>query len=434
MAGMTNEQLKTFIRDTTAPMIREVVGKEVADAVRESVEQALKSQPGQRGFAARMFDEDQQQPVKLAPGTKFARCLRAVAAAKQMGAGPEQALHILKAWGSGDIADEWQQSREKALSMGDPTQGGFLVPTQVSSDVIELLRPAAVVRSLGPLTLPMSGGKLEIPRVSNGATATYIGENQNIGKTEERFGMLRLAFRKLTCLVPISNDLIRTSAPGADSIVRDDCVRAMAAREDKAFIKDSGTDATPRGIKYYVSADNVFAANATVNLDNVTADLGKCLQLVMAADIPLIVQQNQQSNNAVVDVRPGWIFSPRTYRYLSTVRLTQGPYAFRDELLRGTLFGFPFRVTSQVLETMSGDNDTGGTSSELYFGCFAHAVIGESLGMMVDASQEAAYYDGSQVQAAFSRDQTVIRVITEHDFGLRHDKAFVRVRSVNWGA
>lgn len=430
MAGMNREQLGDFIRDTTTPMIREVVGKEVADLVRESVESALKSQ--RPNYAARMFNDEPAQP-KAPVGTKFARCLRAVAAAKQMGAGPEQALHILRAWGSADIADEWQQSREKALGTGDPTQGGFLVPTQVSSDVIELLRPAAVVRSLGPLVLPMAGGKLEIPRVSQGATATYVGENQNITKSEERFGMLRLAFRKLAVLVPISNDLIRQSSPGADTIVRDDCVRAMAAREDKAFIKDSGTDATPKGLKYWISSDNVMTANATVNLDNVTADLGRALQLIMAADIPLIVQQNQQTNAAVIDVRPGWIFSPRIYRYLTTVRLTQGPYAFRDEMLRGTLFGFPFRVTSQVLETMSGDNDTGGTSTEIYFGCFAHAVIGESLGMMVDASTEAAYYDGSTVQAAFSRDQTVIRVITEHDFGLRHDKAFVRIKSVNWG-
>ena len=95
----------------------------------------------------------------------------------------------------------------------------------------------------------------------------------------------------------------------------------------------------------------------------------------------------------------------------------------------GTLY-----VTSTIAEVMSGDDDTGGTSSEIYFGCFAHAVIGESLGMLVDASTEAAYYDGSQVQAAFSRDQTVIRVMTEHDFALRHDKAFVRLKSVGWGA
>jgi HK97 family phage major capsid protein len=427
---MTKEQLSEFIRDTTLPMLKDVIGAQVADMVREQIGAALKNPSP--NFAARMFGSDPTE-VKAPVGTKFARCLRAVAAAKQSGMGPDKALDILRAWGSTDIAEEWEQSRAKALSAGDPTQGGFLVPTQVSADVIELLRPAAVVRSLGPLVIPMAGGKLEIPRVSSGATASYVGENSNIDKSEERFGMLRLAFRKLAVLVPISNDLIRTSSPGADTIVRDDCVRAMASREDKAFIRDSGIDATPKGLQYWVNPANVFAAGST-SLDNVTADLGKCLQYIMAADIPLVIQQNQTATGAVIDVRPGWIFSPRTYRYLTTVRHTNGPYAFRDEMLRGTLFGFPFRVTSQVLETRTAaDAETGGTYTDLYFGCFAHAVIGESLGMMVDASTEAAYYDGSTVQAAFSRDQTVIRVMTEHDFALRHDKAFVRVKSVAWG-
>ena len=78
--------------------------------------------------------------------------------------------------------------------------------------------------------------------------------------------------------------------------------------------------------------------------------------------------------------------------------------------------------------------ETGGTQTEVYFGCFAHAIIGEALGLVVDASQEAAYNDGSTVVAAFSRDQTVIRVMAEHDFALRHDKAFTLIERVSWGA
>jgi HK97 family phage major capsid protein len=433
--GMTREDLSKFIKDTTIPQIKAVVDARVAEIVREQVERSLKAQTATApSYVARMF-EDREPLVKAPMGTKMARCIRAIAAAKHMGAGPEKALDILRSWGSKDLAEEWAGLREKALGTGDPTQGGFLVPTEVAAEMIELLRPAAVVRSLGPTVMQMTGGKLEINRLTTGATAAYVGENQNISKTEERFGILRLTFRKLACLVPISNDLIRQSSPSADTVVRDDTVRALAQREDKAFIRDNGVDSVPKGLRYWIHSDNVYAANATVNLDNVTSDLGKALQYIMAADIPLIIQQNQTptTTGAVIDVRPGWIFSPRTYKYLSTVRHTNGPYAFRDEMLRGTLWGFPFRVTSQVLETMTAaDADTGGTQTEVYFGCFAHAVIGEALGLMVDASTEAAYYDGSTVQAAFSRDQTVIRVMTEHDFALRHDKAFVRIKSVTW--
>lgn len=435
MATMNTEQLKQFISETTLPLIKETAGAIIAEAVRENVERALKNARPE-GFHSKLFGASDEERVKMPQGTGFARCLRAIAAAKMGGYGPDKAMDILRGWGNGDLADDWQKAREKALGTADPTAGGFLVPNQISADVIELLRPAAVVRSLGPNVIPMPNGKLEIPRITAGATAAYVGENANITKSEERFGLLRLAFRKLACVVPISNDLIRHASPNADMIVRDDVVRALASREDKAFLRDNGSDATPRGLKHWIHATHKVAANGTVNIDNVTADLGRCLQLIMAADIPLVIQQNiSAAQGAVVDVRPGWIFSPRTYRYLTTVRLTQGPYAFRDEMLRGTLFGFPFRVTSQVLETMTaGGADTGGTQSEVYFGCFAHAVIGESLGLSVDASQEAAYHDGSSVVAAFSQDQTVIRVMAEHDFALRHDKSFVLLQNVTWGA
>ncbi len=146
----------------------------------------------------------------------------------------------------------------------------------------------------------------------------------------------------------------------------------------------------------------------------------------MDQNITLIVQQGATGG---VDVRPGWIFSPRSWKFLTTVQTTTGAYAFRDEMLKGTLWGFPFRVTTQVPSNLG----SGANQSEVYFGAFAHAVIGESMGLIVDASQDAAYHDGSSVVAAFSQDQTVIRVIAEHDFALRHDKAFTVMTDVLWG-
>jgi HK97 family phage major capsid protein len=436
--GMTKSELSAFIKAEVAPMIERFApaGKDIAQVVRENVEASLAQIRTQApsGYAGKLFASEEGNKPKMAPGTAFARCLRATAAAKMMGAGAEKAIDILKSWGDVELADKWAESRSKALGSGDPTAGGFLVPPQFSSDVIELLRPAAVVRSLGPQSIPMPTGSINVPKLTQGATASYIGENANAPKSEERFGQIKLTFKKQACLVPISNDLIRYSSPSADAVVRDDVVRAMATREDKAFIRDDGTSGTPKGLKNWISATNKLAANATVSLANVTTDLGRMVQAIMAAEIPLIVQQNQQTNAAVLDVRPGWIMSPRTYRYLTTVQTTTGAYAFRDEMLRGTLWGWPYRVTTQVLETYTAAGaETGGTQSELYFGAFAHAVIGEALGVTVDASQEAAYYDGTQVVASFSQDQTVVRVLAEHDFALRHDRAFALLQNMTWG-
>lgn len=440
---MTKAQLTEHIRDVVAPLVKATAGAEIAELVRESVAQALKNAPRGANYADRIFADGENgdgKLIKRAPGLAMARGLRAIAAAKMSGGGAERAIEVLRSWGDNDLADAWQVSRQKAMSSGDPTAGGFLVPTQFSTDVIELLRPSAVVRSLDPTIMPMPMGSVKVPKITAGAAANYVGENANITATQEQTGQLTLAFKKLTALVPISNDLVRYSSPSADGIVRDDMVRALATREDKAFLRDNGTSGTPKGIKNWVNALNKFNANATVSLANVTVDLGKAIQRLMAADVPLIVQQFPAGGpNQVQPItsRPGWIFSPRTYMYLTTVQNGQGFYAFRPEMMTGTLWGFPFRITSQVLETMSAggvENGTG-TQSEVYFGAFAHAIIGEALALMVDASTEAAYADASgTVQAAFSQDQTVVRVIAEHDFALRYDKAFALIQNVTWGS
>jgi HK97 family phage major capsid protein len=424
MAAMTREELKGFINEVTVPLIKQHAGKDVAEIVKEAVKQALE-QVRAPGAAAAMLNGASQTTAsaKSQPGDKFAQYVRCLAAARN---DKEKAVKVAQKWGYTDVAEKLAASNEKALSSGDPTAGGFLVPTEFSQDVIELLRPSGVIRSMGPLVMPMNSGSLKVPRITSGTSASYIGENQNISKTQLETGQLTLTFKKLAALIPISNDLLRYSAPSADGIVRDDVVRAISQREDQAFIRDNGMSGTPKGLKYQIHAANKFNAAASVSLANVTTDLGKAMRYIMDANITLIIQQAATGG---VDVRPGWIFAPRTWQYLTTVQTGTGQYAFREEMLRGTLWGFPYRVTTQV------ETDLGASSnaSEVYFGAFAHAVIGESTGLLVDASQDAAYHDGSNVVAAFSQDQTVIRVIAEHDFALRHDKAFTLIEGVTWG-
>jgi HK97 family phage major capsid protein len=423
MAQLSREELKAMIAEVTVPLIKSTAGKDVAELVRQAVEQQLAAKQPSAGipeYLSRLFAE-KSAPEKAAPGMTFARYLRALAAARN---DKEKAVKIAKAWGYDDVAAGLEKSIEKAMAAGDPTAGGFLVPVEFSQDVIELLRATGVVRSLGPTTMPMTSGSVKVPRITSGSSASYVGENTNIAKSQVGTGQLTLTFKKLAVLVPISNDLLRYSAPSADGIVRDDAVRAMGAREDLAFIRGDGMSGTPAGLKTWINAANKFAAQSDT-LANITTDLGNCMKLVMDQNITLIMQQGATGS---VDVRPGWIFSPRTWKRLTTVQTTTGAYAFRDEMLRGTLWGFPFRVTTQVPSNLGT-----GTHSEIYFGAFAHAVIGESLGLIVDASQDAAYHDGNNVVAAFSQDQTVIRVMAEHDFALRHDGAFAMIEEVTWG-
>lgn len=414
---MTKEELTDLIakwaNDNVAGLVKTAVETEVAP---------LKQR--QTDWMERILGGQSRQPE--APQSveqralRFGRIIRAGAAsAMAIKSGvPVPPEDVLTRWGDKALADEIAQSRAKALAAGDATAGGFLVPVQYSQDVIEYLRAQSVVRRLGARAIPVPTGTIKIPKLTGGATAYYIGENTNATKSEQATGQLTLSFKKLVTLVPVSNDLIRYSSPGADAIVRDDTVAAMRTREDSAFIRDSGSDATPKGLRYWAHASHLIAANSTVSVQNTFTDLGKLVQKLLEANIPMLA--------------PGWIIAPRTEIFLKTLLNSQGIPVFRDEMVGGRLWGFPYGVTTNVPTNLDQNLDGTSNESEIYLVDMAQVLIGESLNLIVDASQEAAYHDGSSVVAAYSQDQTVVRAIAEHDLGVRHDKAIAVLTQVTW--
>lgn len=312
----------------------------------------------------------------------------------------------------------YPQDKALAKALGESTgsTGGFIVPPQYASEVIEFLRDLAVFRRLGARAVPMNSNVLNLPRQSAGSTATYVGENANITKTEPALDMINMSAKKLAALVPVSSELIRDASVSADAWVRDDLVQALAVREDAAFIRDDGTAAKPKGVRYWVASGNITTANSTVNIANTLADLKTS------------IRKFKQGRKGRL-IRPVWLMSTRTEQYLAHL-VTGAPerYFFREEMLTGKFFGWPFGVTDQIPDNIGG----GSNGSELYLIDMFEAIIGENQNVEIAASTEAAYDDGGTVRAAFSLDQTVVRIISRHDFALRHDLGAHILDDVRW--
>lgn len=430
---MTREQLAEQISKS----VRDILGGEMAALIKRNVEESVAplrqrvSEWGERmaGDGGRGAGTNKRRnwstdndpamdPDMDRRGIALARCIRATAAARAAGMGLPYALDVLKQWGNGDLAEEWSGVREKAMTAGDATAGGFIVPIQFVQDFVAFLRAATVVRKLGAPTIPLPTGTAKMGRATAGASAGYVGESTNAPKTQVSTGQLTLSFKKLMALVPVSNDLLRYSSPGADMIVRNDLVAAMSVKEDSAFIRGDGTDGSPRGLRYWTPGANLIAANGTVSLQNTATDLGKLMQQLMTANIPMI--------------KPVWIMSPRVRNFLMTLITTVGTFIYKDEMAQGTLWGYPFGVTTGVPDNLNYTGAGNNNESEIYFTDIGQALIGEAETLTIDASREAAYNDGSTVQSAWSRDETTIRAIAEHDFIMRYDQAVAVLAGVTW--
>lgn len=339
-------------------------------------------------------------------GTDFARCVRAMAAAK----------------GTSIVAAQWAEQQNwdnkteiaKALGSSTAAGGGFLVPVEYSTEIIELLRARTVVMAANPVIMPMAG-TLEIPRITAGASGSYIGENTNIGKEQQTFGNLKATAKKLASLVPISNDLIRNSNPQVDAVVRDDMVAGMSVTADAAMIRSVGSENEPKGLYYWANSGNLTASAGT-SATNIETD-------VRTAQLGLL-------NNNVRMLRPAWLMAPRSRLHLEDLRDANGNLIYPSVGNSRTLKTYPIFDTTSIPINLGGSSN----ATELYFVDMMDVVVAEETGIEIAVSDTAAYHDGSNVIAAFSQDQTVIRAIIRHDLVVRHDRSVSVIHTITWGA
>jgi HK97 family phage major capsid protein len=337
-------------------------------------------------------------------GMKMARMVRALAIS---GFDKDKAAEYAK--------DAWPESGiEKTILAGDASSGGVLVPGAEMGEMIELLRPASTFMNAGPRIIPMTNGTLKMPKLKGGAVARWLEENAVIQLTEQIFGTLNLVFKKLGAIVPISRDFLRFASPGSDAVIRDDIVAAMGEAKDIAFIRGDGLQASPKGTRSWAPAVNIFAANGTVNLANITSDLGTLILKLMEANVIMRL--------------PHLFFAPRTFMFLMTIRDGNGNLAFKDEMVNGTLMMIPFSVTNQIPINLGG----GGDESEIILVDMADAIVGVAEQLIIEESTEAAYDDGGTIRSAFSQDQMVVKVIEETDLGYRHTLSIAVMTEVTW--
>ncbi len=326
----------------------------------------------------------------------------------------------------------------RALATSTGTAGGFIVPPDVMNEIIPLLRAMAVVRGAGPRNIPMPRGTMTIPGQGSAATAAYGAENAAIAQSQQTLNQITASYKKLTALVPVSNDMMRYADPAVDAFVRDDLVKVMALREDLAFLTGAGTVDTPRGFlsfaNAYGSTAGLFkvgaASTAAVGGNWISSNASYTLATV-ASELGGLINKLDTAN--VMPSKRVWFMHPRSKNYLLNVQNSLGVYVFRDEVLKGTLLGYPLFTTTQLPINISDASATNNDCSFVILAEMDEAMLFDSMQLQLAVSNEGSYVDSTGATvSAFQNDQTVIRAIAEHDFQLRHDASVAIAQFVRW--
>jgi HK97 family phage major capsid protein len=368
----------------------------------QSRELSLSRTPGSL-IAARKFTLKDEQK-----GIAAARFVRALAASR---GDMQRAKHFMQKVYNDDLGTEIQ----RAMMASDLVAGGALIPPEYASEIIELLRARTVVRAAGARVLPMDSGSLTIRKSVSGTTASYVGESQDIPTTGVETGVINMVSKKLAAIVPISNDLLKfTSSPAADEYVRDDLVLEISIREDRAFLRDDGTQHTPRGLRSWALPGNVTTSNGTTATD-IEDDFKDLLNDLESADVRLI--------------RPAWFMHPTRKNHLRNLRDANGNLIYPE--IRGanaTLYGWPIFTTTSLPANLGSGSD-----SEIMLVDMVDAIIAEASNLEIVVDGSASYVEAGTMKSAFSRDETLIRAITRHDFAMRHAESVAVKTGVAWG-
>lgn len=398
---LSAEQLAQFTDlETQANLISAAIARqESTERLMAAQAVPVKAHPSQAPPAVHTKAE-----LKQYPGAGMARLAMAVAAGKGD-------LQLAEQFAAKEIGDA---NIAMVISTANGS-GGALIPENLHSEVIELLRPRTIVRKLGARPVPLPNGNLSMPRMAGGASSSYVGEGVDAKATGGSTDDVKLSAKTMITLVPLSNQLIGCAGYNVEQLVLGDMIAAMGVREDKAFLRDDGSNNTPTGFKSVATAaSRTKAWTGTADLTTIDEYLDALILMLMASDSLMI--------------NPGWGMSPRSWMKLFGMRDGNGNKVY-PEMAQGLLKGYPVAHTNSIPVNLGASTN----QTEIYFADWNDVVIGEQDNMTIDFSREATYVDtNGELISAYARNQSLIRLVGNHDVGFRHPEGLALGTAVTW--
>jgi len=144
----------------------------------------------------------------------------------------------------------WSSAAEEkpALAEQPPSQGGILMPIDVSSQIIDLLRSATVVIQAGGLTIPAQLEVTRLPVQLTDPVAEWKQENASIGsETDITFDSIEITPHTLIAILRGSVELFE-DAPNLAGFMETTLRRPLGAQVDYAALAGTGSSNQPQGL------------------------------------------------------------------------------------------------------------------------------------------------------------------------------------------
>jgi HK97 family phage major capsid protein len=293
--------------------------------------------------------------------------------------------------------------------LGDASDGGgYLVPLEFSSTLIELLYKLPVLRPYAT-RLPMSSDSMQIPVESTTVNANWTAELATITQSDPSFGEVILNANNLIGISRMSRQILMDSAINQDLTdwIMKRFAAAIGRSEDTAFMVGSGTG-MPKGIRQYTFAHTIAQAGAHLSGDDL-------VNLYHA----LPYQYRALGN-------PVWIINDATLGIIRRLKDSTGRYLYEEgygqvlttEGTTPTLMGKPVIVQNDIPSNLGGSNN----ASEIYFGDMSYYLIGDRESIFSEVS--------TQEGTSFAQHRAAVKVGERIDGQLSATDGFAQLTAV----
>lgn len=300
-----------------------------------------------------------------------------------------------------------------AVAGGDTTTAGWaseLVYAQnLADEFIAILRPLTIIGRIPNLTrVPFN---IRVSGADQGTSAFWVGQGKPVPVSKMHTLAITLGIAKAAGLVVLTEELVRSSAPSAELMVRNDLMKAIIQFLDQQFVDPS-----------FAAVANVSPASITSGVNPLapTGTTAATLRTDVQTMFNAWIVQNLDPTGGV------WIMTPGLALAISLMLNALGQPVFPDmTMMGGTFFGLPVVVSQSALIAGS---PSAGEGNMLILLNAPEILLADDGQITIDASREASIemLDNPTNNSAAGTPTTMVSMFQTNAVAIK------AVRFINW--
>ena len=389
-----------------------VEGVEVADPDEDVDEQALDALISKR-VAARIDEISEKIANKFVDGVAKSRA-KAIETGKSQGKkGDGETRNFMKALFAGD------RQAIKDISGVDDASGGYLIPTELLSEVLRIAQKQYGLARKDMRYLPFTGpgNERRIPALGSSVSVAWTDEGAKKTSTSPTFGIVTQTLKKLAAIVPMTEEILEDSTIDLTGLIAQLFAEAVAKEEDVQFFNGTGSPWTGIMNNGFVNVVNTL----TTDPKDVTAD-------------DLLAMVDETPTGALSGSK--FYMHRSVFSVIRTLKAsTAGTYLVQSPTdgAPATIWGYPVEL-SDALPTVK---DTGNDQPFVMFGNLSVAAIfGDKQQLRVKMLDQATVRnsdDDADLNLA-QQDMVAIRIVERVGYVLALPTAVTVLKTVSAGS